>query len=252
MIKLMLIKWLLPILVPVVVAGIIFIFFRKKIRDNIWIIGVALILCSLIWVGIPSLYSSMSKKNFKQFNLAELLRDELIIQTIDFNKFIVFGTEEDFGSILEEKLFKYRDELKVYHVKGRAEVIFNEIDKLRVNEEDFDYEKGICSFVYEQPDYKQAFNVRVYLEEMEVVQDFESEKFLGIDLKKPNQTQYEVIEKIQTNLEKEFHNQIVKGINKKNIANSDVYRNFILALQKMVEPYNYKQVKVAFDNNRGE
>lgn len=250
MIKLMLIKWLwLLLLVPIIIAF----FLWKKIKDGKGIfLGGGLILVTLILVLTPSCYKKVSSKKFKPFNLTEILRDELIIQTIDFNKFIVFGTEEDFGSILEEKLFKYKDELKVYHVKGRAEVIFNEIDKLRVNEEDYDYENGICRFVYEQPDYKQAFNVRVYLEEMEVVQDFESEKFLGIDLKKPDQTQNEVIEKIQTNLEKEFHNQIVKGINKKNIANSDVYRNFILALQKMVEPYNYKQVQVAFYNNRGE
>ena len=150
---------------------------------------------------------------------------------------------------MDDLFFKYEDELKVYHIEGRAEVIFREINKLRAVEEDFDYEKGICAFSYDSPDYKNAFTVKVYIENIEVVQDFESEQFLGLDLKRPDQTQSQIIEKTKEKLEKEFVNQITKGITKKNIANSDVYKTFILSLEKMVEPFGWQSVRVAFENN---
>lgn len=244
-------KFIFPFaIVPAIILALILIFLRKTLKKVLpWIAPVVFLYCIYTCVFLPWMQKRIREENFKSFNLSELLREELIIQTINFNKFVVFGTEENAGSILDDLFFKYEDELKVYHIEGRAEVIFREINKLRAVEEDFDYEKGICAFSYDSPDYKNAFTVKVYIENIEVVQDFESEKFLGLDLKRPDQTQSQIIEKTKEKLEKEFVNQITKGITKKNIANSDVYKTFILSLEKMVEPFGWQSVRVAFENN---
>lgn len=240
-------KFIFPFaIVPAIILALILIFFRKNLKKVLpWIAPVVFLYSIYTCVILPCI----QKENFKSFNLSELLREELIIQTINFNKFVVFGTEENAGSVLDDLFFKYEDELKVYHIEGRAEVIFREVNKLQAVEEDFDYEKGICAFSYDSPDYKNAFTVKVYIENIEVVQDFESEKFLGLDLKRPDQTQSQIIEKTKEKLEKEFVNQITKGITKNNIANSDVYKTFILGLEKMVEPFGWQSVRVAFENN---
>lgn len=241
-------KFIIPA-IPIIL--IILFLFLKKFKKRIlpWIAPAIFFVCIYTCVFLPWMQKKIREDKFKSFNLSELLREELIIQTINFNKFVVFGTEENAGSILDDLFFKYEDELKVYHIEGRAEVIFREINKLRAVEEDFDYEKGICAFSYDSPDYKNAFTVKVYIENIEVVQDFESEQFLGLDLKRPDQTQSQIIEKTKEKLEKEFVNQITKGITKKNIANSDVYKTFILSLEKMVEPFGWQSVRVAFENN---
>ena len=248
MTKLYILSKILPwILIIASLAIIGLIIFLKKNKMLISII--TLILVVAIFIVIPFLRKKVIENNFKSFDLSELLRDELIIQTIDFNKFIVYGTEEEQLNIINEFLFKYNDELKVYHIQGRAEVIFREIDKLRIVEEDLDYEKGICKIAYDSPDYKNAFTVKVYIENIEVVQDFESEKFIGIDLKRPDQTQSKIIENTKNKLEEEFKNQITKGITKKNITSSDAYKSFILSLEKLVQNYGYKTVEVAFEKN---
>ncbi len=226
------------------------IFIKNRLENTpVLPIGLCIILLVVVLdlILIPFLRKRSIEKQYKSFDLSELMRDEFIIQTIDFNKFIVYGTEENGGTILDDLFFKYKDELKVYHINGRAEVIFNEINKLKTVEEDFDYEKGICRFAYDSPDYKNAFAVKVYIESIEVVQDFESEKFIGIDLKKPDITEATIIEENRVKLEKDFKDQLTKGINKKNVTNSDVYESFILALEKMVNNYGYSKVAIAFE-----
>ena len=239
-------KFIIPA-IPIIIVCILLLL--KKFRKNVlpWIAPVVLLVCVYICIIMPWIQKKIKENSFESFNLSELLREELIVQTIDFNKFIVYGTEENAGSILDDLFFKYKDELKVYHIKGRAEVIFKEIDKLRAVDEDFDYENGIYAIVYDSPDYKNAFTVKVYIENIEVVQDFESEKFLGLDLKRPDNTQTQVIEEAREKLEKEFKEQITKGITKKNITNSDAYKAFILSLEKMVNQFKWKTVRVKFE-----
>ena len=122
---------ILPIISFVVIAIIVFICCRKFKNYFPIILGGVLVFLIVLLIIIPAWRKWKIEQDFKSFDLSELMRDEFIIQTIDFNKFIVYGTEENGGTILDDLFFKYKDELKVYHIEGRTEVIFNEIDKLR-------------------------------------------------------------------------------------------------------------------------
>lgn len=62
-------------------------------------------------------------------------KQELIVQSIEFRKFIIHGTE------MHAESNKYTDELVVYHVSGRAEISLTDIDKLKINEEKSDFQK---------------------------------------------------------------------------------------------------------------
>ncbi len=194
----------------------------------------------------------LQKKNFRSFDLDSLKTQSLIIQTIEFKKFIVHGTEQNDA---DSALSAYADELQVYHISGTAEVSFDGMEKLSINEEDSDYENKILRLKYEpsQASSKTPFSVNVRIEEKDVqkVAAFESEKidFFGVkkDLIKPDMSQAEIVDAVKKELQAEFCEQILGGEQNSNLSELEIYQSFLARLTEIVRSTSdWQTVEVDF------
>ena len=169
----------------------------------------------------------------KTFDLEELKKQEFIIQTIEFKKFIVQGTEASKS--------KYTDEVQVFHVSGKAQVFFTDIESLRINETDSDYAKKILRLDYAKKGGKIPFDVKILISDNDIqkVAHFESEEFsfLGIkkDLIKPEMSQAQIIAAVKSELKNEFYGQIARDISSSQSGELEIYRTFIAQLSKAIK-----------------
>lgn len=190
----------------------------------------------------------MGKKNFRSFDLTELKRQEFIIQTIEFKKFLMNGTEGEGG--------KHTDEMQVYHISGRAEVSFTDIENLAFDEEASDINAKIMRFKYDNPKRQIPFAINVIIEEKDInqVTRFESEKIniFGLykkDLVKPDMTQGQIVEVCKEELKKEFERQIIDATKTSKLEESDIYQTFIEQLTQVVtELSDWESVEIKFVN----
>ncbi|MBR0031362.1 MAG: hypothetical protein IJP61_03640 [Treponema sp.] len=193
------------------------------------------LIASIFFIGANMILYKQRMDNFRSFDLDELKRKEFIIQTIEFKKFIVQGTEVQKPS----KFSKYTDEVQVFHVSGKAQVIFTDIDSLKINEADSDYSRKILRLDYEKKSGSVPFRIKILISENDIqkVAHFESEEFsfLGFkkDLIKPDMSQAEIISVVKKNLADEFYSQVVKEFSSG--GESEVYRTFIAQLSKAIK-----------------
>ena len=233
------------VLIVIIICSIIFL---KKLCKII--IPVALILCIASPIGISCFQYYLQKKNFKSFDLAELKRQELIIQQIDFKKFYVYGTENKGKSTLD----KITDELHVYHVSGHANIAFTDIENLELDAEKSDIANGICRIKYKNNQKATPFNISVVIGENDTykVASFESDevnfKFFKKDVITPDMSQSQAVEAIKKELQEEFYRQIIDKIkNQKDLVESDLYQTFITRLTEIITGLSdWKTVEIEF------
>ena len=214
---------------------------------------VILFLAIVIWGGICLIKYKRQKDNFIQFNLAELKRHELIIQTIDFKKFIVQGTDPDKAKGIEKALTKYTDELQVYLISGHADICFTDIENLSINEEDSDYNSKTLRLKYKYPDKRNIpFDIDIVVNENDIkhVQTFESKEVnvLGlakIDLIKPESTTEEKVQTVKAELKKEFERQIIGD--GRNLEELDIYQTFLERITEIIAGLSsWENVEIEF------
>ncbi len=215
-----------------------------------WIlVGIVVLIVTFITICCIRYY--LQKKNFHSFNLEDLKKQELIIQSIEFKKFIVHGTEMDAESTA------HTDELQVFHVSGRADISFVDIDKLKINEDDSDIAEKILRLDYVNDKKKNPFEVNILISEKDVnkVASFESEPVkvqvgsfaLQKDLIKPDMTQAEIVQNVSSNLKEEFERQITDGVDPKHLAESDLYQTFLKRLTEIISSLSdWESVEIRF------
>lgn len=244
-----------------IIVAVFIIVFIKKVKSIFKPWKIALIIAGVfigvfgISAGIYAIKYGIAKSKFKSFDLAELKRQELIIQTIDFNKFIVQGTEVPKKTLTSD----YTDELQVYFVKGQAKVLFTDIENLKMNEETSDITTKTLRLDYNNQTKQIPFTIDVAIadEDMYKVVNLESKtiNILGFkkDLIKAEMTQREKVEIIKQELKKEFEKQIIdiKGKdlknNSKKLADSDLYQTFITRIEEIVTSVSdWESVEINF------
>ena len=232
--------------VVAVVLGIVLKDYLNSIK--FWL---GLIVAFIVLFGIILSVSYYINKNFRSFDLSELKRQELIIQTIDFKKFLIQATDVDNSATAS----KYTDELQVYLVSGHANIAFTDIENLKADEEASDISKKIWRLNYNNPKKTIPFSIDVIINENDIykVASFESEpvNILGLkkDLIKPEMSQAEKIEVVKEELKKEFEKQIIDCSNPKKLEESDLYQTFIYRLKEIITGMSdYKDIKIKFEN----
>ena len=233
------------LLVAVIIFAIIFL---KKICKII--IPIALIVCIATPIAISCLQYYRIKLSFKSFDLAELKRQELIIQRIDFKKFFVYGTENKGKSSLD----KHTDELQVYHVSGHANVAFTDIENLEIDKEKSNIQEKVLRINYKNSQRATPFNISVVIGENDIykVVSFESEPVNMFGFKKdlitPDMSQSQAVAIIKDELQNEFYNQIIRNdVDPKKLAESDLYQAFITRLTEIITSLSdWETVEVEF------
>ncbi len=230
------------------IMGIISVKTFIKKNKVIYYVGIVIIILSSI-IGICCLQYWSEKNKFKSFNLDELKKQELIIQTIHFKKFIVTGT--DIPKTTETS--KYTDEVHVYFVSGHADISFTDIDNLKIDEVASDIMTGTLRLNYINPKNKLPFSIDVKINEDDFykVTSYESEPIkIGTykkDLIKPEISQSEKITLVKAELEKEFEEQILNDTNPKKLNESDLYQVFIKRLTEIITGLSsWKSVEINF------
>lgn len=207
----------------------------------------------LVFCIVQCIRYHIEKKNFHSFNLEELKKQELVIQTIEFKKFFVHGTE------MKGESSKYTDELQVYHVSGHADISFTDIDHIKINEVDSDINDKILRLNYQNDKRTSPFTVNIIINENDVnkVQSFESMPLTGEvfgfalskDLIKPEYSQAQIVEKIKEELKKEFERQITDSVKARNLDESDLYQTFLKRLTEIIKRVSdWESVEVKFTN----
>ena len=195
--------------------------------------------------------SYIAKSKFHSFDLEELKKQELIIQSIEFKKFLIHGTE------MYTESYSLNDELQVYHISGKAEISFADIDKLKINEEKSDFEKKILRLDYESNRKTNPFLVNVLINENDVYQvtRFESTPIkvqvggfsFQKDLIKPDMSQREIVENIRIELKKEFEKQVTDSIKPKKLTESELYQTLLTRLTDIVSSMSdWKSIEISF------
>ena len=223
-------------------------FAKKAAKILVPIIAVVFIASGVV---IPLVKAHFAKKDFREFDLEELKKQELIIQTIDFNKFLVQGTEAK----KQDSLAPYTDEISVYFIKGHADISFTDIEHLKMSKDASDYEKKILRLDYVNPSKKNPFAVTVRIDENDIylVQSFESKElsagFIKKDLIKPEMSGSERVRAVRQDLQGEFENQLLdfKKNNAKALEKSDLYQTFLERLSEIVSGFSdWKSVEISF------
>lgn len=240
------------------IAIIVIIILIIKIRDAIETLPIKIgIVACIIFIVLPLIVYPLrywlEKRNFQSFSLEELKRHELIIQTIDFKKFIVQGTDPDKAKGIEKALTKYTDELQVYLISGHADICFTDIENLSINEEDSDYKSKTLRLKYKYPDKRNIpFDIDIVVNENDIkhVQTFESKEVnvLGlakIDLIKPESSTEEKVQTVKAELGKEFERQII-GDGRK-LEELDIYQTFLERITEIIAGLSsWENVEIEF------
>ena len=203
---------------------------------------IAILSVLLIFLIFNVVRYNLRMKNFRSFDLDYLRRQDLVVESIEFKKFVVQGTDSE---------NKYTDELKIFHVSGRAEISFTALDSLKTSAADSDWGNGILRLTYTNKSQKNPFDVRIVIEEKDVqqVSSFESEKIglfgLEFDLVRDGLSQAELLESVRSELKAEFENQVFPEGGK--LAESEVYALFLRQLSQIVrENSDWKSVEIEF------
>ena len=238
--------YIIGIVVFVVLAIILFKILQEKLetaKTVLTLLGI-LVAIMLIVTGYYCISYYLKKKNFQSFNLEELKKQELIIQRIDFKKFLISGTEE---------AGKYTDELQVYLISGYATVSFTDIENLQINETDSDYDNKILRLNYSKKDKNVPFKIDIVISENDIykVTQFESKEIniLGFkkDLIKPDMTQAEKVEAAKSDLKREFEKQIIDTTSVKKLEESDIYQTFLTRMTEIISGMSdWRDVQIDF------
>lgn len=232
--------------------------YHRKTKGAIWnwivagVITVSVLL--LAWGVFWGIRHYKMMKAFQSFDLSKLSQEEFIFQTIEFKKFVPYGTNGDFsviGNIKLNSLSEYVDELQIYYVSGRADVMFRHLDEnhLVINEKDSDYDKKILRM-----DYKGAgqspFDVEVAINDKEIYQVYKkmSKKAGGIDFVKADKSPNEVVSDAKERLTAEFKAQLQTELAKpEELKKSELYQDFLKQFTKMVSAVSdWEQVEINF------
>lgn len=233
-----------------IIIGVITV--KQYIQENkvIYYVGIVIVI-SVSVIGINCIQYWSAKNNFKSFNLEELKKQELIIQTIHFKKFIVSGT--DVQKTTEAS--KFTDEVHVYFVSGWADISFSDVENLKMDEVASDIMTGTLRLNYQNSKKKIPFSIDIRIEENDFykVTSYESEPIkIGNykkDLIKPEMSQSEKIGLVRAELEKEFEEQILNDTNPKKLNESDLYQVFIKRLTEIITGISsWNSVEVNFVN----
>lgn len=216
--------------------------------------NVIMLLAILLSVLFCVRYYKM-KRAFKSFDLAKIAQEEFIFQTIEFKKFIPYGTDG------ESFLGEYADELQIYYVSGHADVLFRQLDEkhLVMNEGKSDYDRKILRLDY-YPDTagQSPFDVKVSVNEKDIYQVYkkQAKKILGVinavsvvsDVAKADKSPDEVLVDAKEKLEKEFKDQLkTKVATADELKKSELYQDFLKQFSKMVSAVSdWEQVEIDF------
>ncbi len=196
--------------IVIIIAVGIFLFIKAREKFKI-IFPIVLVLCVLGPTIFYCMKYYLEKSAFHSFNLAELKRQELIIQTIEFKEFLVQGTDVDKAKGLEKTDTKYTDELSVYMVSGHADVCFTDIKNLMMDEEKPDISTKTLRPNYKNPGRQIPFDIDVIIDEKNIYQvtSFESEpvKLLNykMDIIKPESTGTERVQNVKQELKRNLN-----------------------------------------------
>ena len=216
--------------------------------------GIVLILGIII--GVYAYTTNKRIKAFKQFDIKELNSQDFIFQTIDFYKFIPYGTDE-------KRIFanQYNDEMTVYYVKGTASVSFNHLDRLEPLWESciYDEENSILLLKYDTSKYpdESLFNVEVHIDsnDIQVPASIES-RTLDIPLKEIDFVKPEnpdvTIQRAKEDIKKEFERELFQPLeakSKKNLCiENDTYAAFLNSLTELISNNSrWKNVEIVFE-----
>lgn len=219
----------------------------EKITKLLYRILYSIVLILIFIIAIYSAYFLNQKKKYNSFNLEKYLNpEELVFQSINFNKFIVYGTD-DKRVTANTYLEKYTDELQVYFIKGTVDIsLGNELKNATIDWAKTDLTKRNLCLVFDLSDSKEIFktNVRVSSKDFYLVTNLESQEMMNIDLVK-NKNPDELLLKVKNDLEEEFSKQI----NSSNIKNSQEFKAFEESLEKIICSQNqdkWKSVSVSY------
>lgn len=215
--------------------------------------GLACAITATVLIGVAIGYNCINyyfeKQKFHSFDLAELKRQELIFQTIEFKKFIVQGTK------ITTESSKYTDEVGVYFVSGHADISFTDIENLATNDEKSDIGTKTLRLDYNNPSRKIPFSISVVINENDIykVASMESEPIDILGFQKglitSEMSQSEIVENVKEELKKEFERQIFDGVKAKKLEDSDIYQTFLMRLTEIVIGLSdWESVEVNFMN----
>jgi len=217
-------------------------------KSIVYYVIVGLLGLFILLAALNCIKYAIEKSKFRSFDLANLKKQEFIIQKIEFKKFLAHGTAQSNN--------EYADELQIYHISGYANVSFTDIDHLEIDEENSDYDKKILRLNYKPSDNREIpFNIDVIIEEKDInqVANLKSKEFeiklLGIkhDFAKPGLTPSEQVAQAKEELKKEFEKQIIGNGSAKDLSKMDIYQTFLRRLTDLVsKASDWENVEVKF------
>ena len=232
--------------------------YYRKSQGVIWnriLAGVIAVFVLLVaWGTFWGIRHYKMMESFQSFDLSKLAQEEFIFQTIEFKKFVPYGTNGDFsviGSITLNSLSEFVDELQIYYVSGRADVMFRHLDEnhLVMNEKDSDYDKKILRLDYKGSG-QSPFDVEVAINDKDIYQVYKklSKKPAGIDLVKADKSPDEVVADAKERLTAEFKAQLQSELAKpEELKKSELYQDFLKQFTKMVSAVSdWEQVEINF------
>lgn len=207
----------------------------EKLKKFLSLSVMSLLLLAIAFIIVNVLVYKHKMDTFKSFDLDALRRQDFIVQTIEFKKFIVQGTDVSSQSALGA----YTDEVQVYHISGTAEIFFTDMESLSMNETDSDYAKKILRLNYDKKSSGAPFAVNIVVSEQNIqkVAHFESKEFslfsIKKDLIKPDMTQSQIVAAVKAELSSEFYEQIV-GTNTPT-EKLEIYQTFLRQLSQSIQ-----------------
>lgn len=236
------------------------IFYHRKKQGKNWnriTLGVVALFVLLVgWCVFLGVRHYKMMKAFRSFDLSKLSQEEFIFQTIEFKKFVPYGTNGNFsvvGSITLNSLSAIVNELQIYYVSGRADIMFRHLDEkhLTMNEENSDYDKKILRLDY-HPDSSgtSPFDVEVAINDKDIYQVYKkkSKEVLGMDFVKADKAPNEVVDDARKKLTAEFKKQLQTELaDPEKLKNAELYQDFLKQFTKMVSAVSdWEQVEIDF------
>lgn len=220
---------------------------NKKILKIVFRVLYSIVFVSIFVIAIYSAYFFSQKKKYSSFDLEKYVNpEELIFQSIDFNKFIVYGTDNN-RITSNTNLADYTDEMQVYFIKGTVDVsLGSQLKTAKIDWAKTDLIKKKLCLEFDLSGSKEIFrtNVRVESKDFYLVTNIESKKMMKMDLVQ-NKNPDELLLKIKEDLEKEFSKQI----NSSNIKDTQEFKAFEESLEEIICASNqdkWKSVSVSY------
>ena len=230
---------------------------KHKFSDYFFGILTGIVLLIFLVVGAYTFYINKKIEGFTEYDLSEVKELDFTFQTYDFDKYLVFGTNE------KRILSEYTDEMNVYFVKGSASISFKNLDeRLKPDWDLCDYDEGILRlryFIKNQNECPFDINVKILPEDIFFVTGVKSKEvkipLTDIELDLVNGENPEnIIRRAKEEIEEEFKNDIMKGFAKENkqklCLENDTFRVFLTSLTEMIvnNPNSkWKNVEIVFE-----